>query len=88
MTIEDFRALRDTHGLALYAESVETHRAKLAALADPALRRHYFPEWGSLSTKERGNVVRAAIAYERGEIERVSNLYDELKQVVEGRQTA
>jgi len=85
VTIEDYRRLRDAYGLERYAESLAAHDRRLTALEDPAQRHRLFAEWGSLSTKERGALVRAAIAYERGEIERVTRLYEELEAFEDAR---
>lgn len=108
MNLDEFRCLRDEHGLERYAESVEAHRARLERLQDPeALRASFVAEWERLDAmeidelskqiaqkqlKERArdalSLARAAIAYERGEIERVTALYYELKREINRRKTA
>ena len=58
-----FRALRDEHGLALYAESVERHRATLETLEDPEqLRAAFVEQWRAIEANAGLDDLTRAIA--------------------------
>ena len=47
--LAEFRRLRDEHGLALYAESIASHQAKLAVLEDPEqIRAQFVAQWEAI----------------------------------------
>ena len=62
-SIDDFRRLRDEHGLALYAESVAAHRARLATLEDPEqLRAAFVEQWEAIEGNAGLDDLTRAIA--------------------------
>jgi hypothetical protein len=57
--LDDFRRLRDEHGLANYAESVAAHRARLERLPDPEqLRAGFVAERERLEAMDLDELTR------------------------------